>query len=180
MLRTGSISIYACIFALATLAINGTTVTAATTAKDAKIIGKAVGFLEPGISGATTVAIVYDSGDAASTSDAEGVQSAFAGVKAGKNSIETKLVDVNALSDLSGTSVAVLAAGTESHQAAVQAAAAAAGILTASTDMSCVQAGHCVLGVATSPKVEILVSKAAREAAGLSFKTAFLMMVKEL
>jgi hypothetical protein len=46
--------------------------------------------------------------------------------------------------------------------------------------MGCVRSGRCVVGVSTSPRVEIVVSRAAAKAAGVSFSQAFRVMIREI
>jgi hypothetical protein len=74
----------------------------------------------------------------------------------------------------------IVAAGSGAIHATMAAVAAQSNALSASTDMSCVQAGHCVLGVRAAPKVEIYVSGSAATKAELVFEQAFRLMVKEL
>jgi hypothetical protein len=42
------------------------------------------------------------------------------------------------------------------------------------------QAGNCAVSVQSDPKVQITVNKAAASASGVSFASAFLMMVTEI
>jgi hypothetical protein len=46
--------------------------------------------------------------------------------------------------------------------------------------MGCVRSDRCVVGVSTSPRVEIVVSRAAAKAAGVSFSQAFRVMIREI
>ena len=50
------------------------------------------------------------------------------------------------------------------------------GLLTLS---ACSEAGNCVLSVATEPKIQIYLSSAAADKAGVSFSNAFMMLVKK-
>jgi hypothetical protein len=54
------------------------------------------------------------------------------------------------------------------------------GIVTISTDLDCVRAGLCVMGVAAEPRVQVLVNRAASDAAAVEFMLAFRMMITEL
>ena len=169
-----------CVAALFVLVQAGATpASAETTAKDIKIAARAVAFMNNPPSGPSVAAIISDPANAASKQEAETIQSAMgSGLKAGKAKLTPALVDVNTL-DLGGAKVAFLTGGLGSHFEAIFSATTAASVLSISTDMTCVNAGKCVVGIASSPKVEIVVSKAARESAGIGFKSAFLMMVKE-
>ncbi|MFZ5610536.1 MAG: hypothetical protein ACOY99_13115 [Pseudomonadota bacterium] len=156
------------------------TVQAETTEKDIQVAARAVAFMENAPSGDTPAAIIYDPANGATKAEAEAIQKAMgAGLKAGNANLQPKLVAVGSLGDLAGARVAFVTGGLGAQHGAIFAAAAPKSILTVSTDMSCVDAGKCVVGVMTQPKVEIIVSKAARDASSISFAAAFLMMVKE-
>ena len=153
---------------------------AETSKKDVQIASRAVSFMTNAPTGAVTAAVVYDPANAASKADADAIVAAIGGgLKAGKATLTAKLVSTDSLGDLAGAKVVFIAEDTASQHAAIFSASSAQSILVISTDMSCVDAGNCIVGVASKPKVEIVVSKAARAAAGIDFKPAFLMMVKE-
>jgi len=172
---------YEKIVILFVLVIFGTLPSAAdTSAKDIQIAARAVAFMTNAPSGDVMTAIVYDPANAASQSEADAIMAAMAkGVKAGKAKLLPKLVPIDSLGNISGSKVAFITGGMGSHHAAIFAAASTQAILVISTDMDCVNAGNCVVGVASKPKVEIIISSSARTAADISFKSAFLMMVKE-
>ncbi len=153
---------------------------AETSKKDIQIASRAVAFMTSAPTGAVTAAVVYDPANPASKVDADAIVAAIGGgLKAGKATLSAKLVATDNLADMTGARVAFIADGTGAQHAAIFADASAQSILVISTDMSCVDAGNCIVGVASKPKVSIVVSKAARAAAGIDFKPAFLMMVKE-
>lgn len=156
-------------------------VSAEPTKKDVLVSSRALNFINPKPTGTVTAAIVFDGSNAASKADADALAGIIGGgLKAGKVTLTAKLVDVSNLGDLQGASIAFVAEGTGGHHAAIASAVAGSGVLTASTDLACVNSGQCAVGVSTSPKVEIYVSKAAAGAAGVNFLPAFLMMVKEV
>ncbi|WP_417451001.1 hypothetical protein [Kordiimonas sp.] len=158
-----------------------TTVSAAPSEKDVLVASRALNFISPKPSGEITAAIIYDASNAASKADAEGLAAIIGGgMKAGKVTLVGKLVDVNDMAAMKGSAIAFVAEGTAAHHSAIAAAVSGAGILTASTDLSCVRSAQCALGVSTDPKVEIFVNKSAASAAGVEFLPAFLMMVKEV
>ncbi|WP_417317222.1 hypothetical protein [Emcibacter sp.] len=159
---------------------NPISVQAETTKTDIQVGGKAAAFVQPALSGDVPTAIVYDSSNPESKADADGIAAAIGGGLQIKNStLKPTLVDVSNLGALSSVKVAFLTHGMGGHQSAVASAAAQSGILTISNDMSCVESDLCVVGVESSPKVSIVVSKSATQASSLSFGSAFLMMVKE-
>lgn len=151
-----------------------------TSDKDLQVATRALGFLDPALAGTVTTAIVYDKGNAASQAEAQKIVAAFgAGLAAKGATLKPKLVDVDQIGQMGDAKVVVLTSGLGGKQAGIFAEAAKRGAVTVSTDMACVNSGKCVVGVASAPKVEIVISKAAREASKVKFAAAFLMMVKE-
>jgi hypothetical protein len=142
------------------------------------VAARALGFLEPRLSGPTPVAIVYDAGDSASEADAREIARGLAAAAPSGVSFQTQLVPASGLGAIGRARVVFLASGVSS-QAAVFAVASKAHAVTVSFDLGCVNAGRCVIGVRTAPKVEILVSRAARQSSGVAFSQAFLMLVTE-
>ncbi len=151
------------------------------TKKDVLVSSRALNFINPKPSGTVTAAIVFDPADAASKADADALAGIIgSSLKAGKVTLSAKLVEVGNIGDIAGSAIAFIAEGTGAHHAAIAAAAANSGVLTASMDLDCVRSGNCALGVSTVPKVEIFVNKGAAGAVGVDFLPAFLMMVKEV
>jgi hypothetical protein len=150
---------------------------AETTQRDLEVIGRALGFVE-GASGATrVVAIVYDGG---SEAEAQALAASMgAGLSTGRVTLTPRLVPAADASGLAGADAAVLLGGT-AGDAAVFSAASANGVMSVSTDMSCVQGGHCVMGVQSAPSVRIVVNRGAATASSISFAAAFAMMVEEI
>jgi hypothetical protein len=147
-------------------------------ARNMAVATRALGFMEPKLAGPTVVAIVYDSGDSASEADAREIARGLAVSAPAGVSFQPQLVPENGLGALGRVRVVFLAAGV-SNPATVFAAASKARAVTLSFDLACVRVGRCVIGVRTAPKVEILVSRAARQASGIKFSQAFLMLVTE-
>ena len=149
--------------------------TAQTTERDLAVVGRALSFLEGASGSDRTVAIVYDP---ASQAEAEALNSAMAGgLSAGRVTLSGQLVPLG--QSVSGVDAAMFVGGAASDAGAVQ-AATSAGVMTVSTDMACVQAGNCVMGVQSEPSVRIVVNNAAASSASVSFSTAFAMMVEEI
>ena len=153
--------------------------TAATlTAKDAQIIAKAIGFLDPSPAGGV-VAVAYDAGNAASKADADAIAGLFAGGLAeGSNTVTAKAVDGATLGDGSGYIAVILAQAGSGDK--VMAAAKAHHIPCISAEAAQVQAGTCVMSVSSDPKVDITVNHAAAQATGVSFQSAFRMLIHEI
>lgn len=151
---------------------------AATSQKDLAILSRALGFMEPRLAGTVPTAIVYESGDAASEADAKFIKTGLANAGLKNVQLVARLTSSKDIGGIAGSKVVVVAAGV-GNQSAIFAAAAKQGAVTISSDMGCVAAGHCVIGARSTPKVEIVVSKAARQASRVGFSQAFLMLVRE-
>jgi hypothetical protein len=140
-------------------------------AKDMDVIAKAIEFISNGPSGDVKVDIIYDSSNPASVADANAAAAMLAsGVSSGKVKLTGKKVE-----GPSGGKVAYIAKGAESKASALNAKK----VITVSADPECARSGQCVLGVTSSPKVEIHVSSAAAKSAGVEFGSAFRMMITE-
>ncbi len=145
--------------------------------KDALIIAKALGFLEPAPAGGT-VAVLYGAG-AASKADAEGIAALFAGgLASGGGTITAKPVDTATLADGAGFIAVILATGAPGE--AAMNAARSHKILTITASVADVQAAHCVMAVQTDPEVDLTVNRAAAQAAGLRFAAALAMLIHEI
>lgn len=148
---------------------------AQTSERDLEVVGRALSFLEGASGSARTVAIVFAPGDAA---EAEALYAAMAGgLSAGRVTLNSQLIPLG--QRVSGVDAALFVGEASADSAAVR-AATSAGVLTVSTNLSCVRAGDCVMGVQSAPPVQILVHRAAADTASIRFSTAFSMMVEEL
>ena len=87
-------------------------------------------------------------------------------------------MQASAISGANGLAALYVTGGV--NYAAVAAAARAKRLVTIGSDPACVNAGFCVMGVSSEPKVEITITRAAAAAVGASFRAAFLMMVHEV
>lgn len=150
---------------------------AETSQRDLEVIGRALGFME-GVDGSDrTVAIVYDP---ASEAEAQALAGAMSGgLSAGRVTLNARLVPAADTGSLGGAHAAVLL-GSASGDAGIFSAASSAGVMTVSTDMSCVESGNCVMGVQSAPSVRIVVNRGAADASSVSFAAAFAMMIEEI
>lgn len=147
----------------------------ADTAKDFETLSKAIGFVTGGPSGAVTMDILYDAGNADSVAHADEV----AGLVAGGVGKKVKLTGNKITSAGAASSkVIFVTRGASSMYGAALDKAAANGGLTISTDTACLGAG-CVLVVQTEPSVDIMVSTAAAAKTSTEFASAFRMMITE-
>jgi hypothetical protein len=146
---------------------------AATTTRDLQVMARAVGFINGLPRGVVDVAVVDGPG-------ADAVMAAMTrSASAGGITLNPRRVALSALTT-SGARVIIVPEGQGASHAAIAAAARGMHAVTVSTDMNCVRAGRCVVGVASSPRVEIVVSRAAAAAADISFGQAFRVMIREI
>jgi hypothetical protein len=143
---------------------------------------KTLPLLDNKITGATVMAIVYDPANAESKAEANTVKSIIdAGLTGpGGIKISSLMVTTAELAKLSEAKLAYVTYGLKGSYDAIGAAASSNGVLTMSTDLECVKANKCILGVVSKPSVEIYYSKTAADAAKMGFAQAFAMLVKQV
>jgi len=149
----------------------------ADTAKDIQVAGRALTFLENGPSGHVVIGVVFDPSKSASVAQKDAVMAALgSGLDVGSLTLTGKPMEVGAISG--GVAALYLTDGL--NFAAAGAAGKAHKLITISADSACVNSGACVMSVTTTPKVEIKVNRAAAAGIGVSFKSAFRMLITEI
>ena len=154
----------------------------ATDAQDISIGLKALLLMSDRPSGTVNMAIVYDSANPESKTDAESIKHTIDngnGVPGGLR-LTSRLVSISGIDRLTDVKLAFLASGISPAGFDSISKAASSGVLTVSTDTACVRTNKCVLGIESKPRVVIYYSPAAAEAAHISFVSAFLMLVKQI
>ena len=136
-------------------------------------------FLSTPLRGQVPVAVIHNPDNKASLGDAQSIMAWLAAAKTGKTELVPMLVDVNRLDATVPVRIAVVAGGLGAYFAKILDFAQRNNTLTITADLTCVTSGSCVLGVATEPNVEVIVSRQASAACGVDFVRAFRMMVKE-
>jgi hypothetical protein len=159
------------------LAGSGPAHAASLTSRDLQIIAKALGFLDPAPPGGS-VAVVYEHTVAGSKDDAEAIVRLFGeGLDSGGGKITGRAIDAGLLGNGTGYIAIIMAAGAE-DQGAVS--ARPRGLLSITAADGLVRSGRCVMAVHSEPRVEIIVNRAAAQAAGVGFTAAFGMLVHEI
>lgn len=157
----------------AALLLFSTAAAADTGARDLQVIARAVGFVSGLPRGEFGAAVV----------DGPGADAVLAlmgsGVSGGGVTLIPERVSVANLAR-SNARVIIVPEGQSAAFPAIAAAAARLHAVTVSTDMSCVTGNFCVIGVASSPRVEIVVSRRATDASGVSFSPSFRVMIREI
>lgn len=146
---------------------------AATGARELQVMARAVGFVQGLPRGVIDVAVVDGPG-------ADAVLAAMgSGVNAGGIMMLPRRVPLQQLAQ-SGVRVVIVPEGQGASHAAIAVAAQRMQAITLSSDMSCVRAGHCVVGVAAQPRVDIVISRSAAGASRVSFAQAFRVIFREI
>lgn len=155
---------------------------AVTTEADISVGMKTLPLLTSKIEGSATVAIIFDPADASSKDEAASINAILGRgfVAPGDLKLTRRLVPVNDLPRIEGSKIALLTSGLSAHYDAIGSVAANNGILTMSTDLGCVKANKCVLGIVSKPHVEIYYSKVAADAAKISFEQVFTLLSKQI
>jgi hypothetical protein len=151
------------------------------TAKDMQVVARALGFLEKPPTGTVEIGIVVNPAQAESAKEGESLRTLLGdGFQAGKIVLKPRLVPVADIGSASGLAALFVTHGMGAQTDAIAAVAKANHLVTVTTDDACVQSGKCVLSIKTEPALEIVVSKAAAEAAGVTFATSFRVLIKEI
>lgn len=143
--------------------------------KDMQILGRALGFIENGPSGDVKVGIVH--GSSAAEAD-EIIGLIGGGMKSGKINLIGEKVSAGSAAS-SSYPVLFFTDGTDSSHGSIFNAVKSKGVITVSTHDACLNTGQCVMVVKSVPKVDIKVSTAAAGESGVSFGSAFRMMITE-
>jgi hypothetical protein len=153
----------------------------ATDALDVSVGLKTLPLLSNRIIGQINMAVAFDAARPESRMDAEAIKAAVdSGLDVpGGERLTAMTVAAEDLPKLKGATVIFLAKdiGPDALRVVAQ-SAAANGILSISTDVACVRANECVLGIVSRPTVEIYFSRAAAAASHLGFTSAFIMLAK--
>ena len=146
--------------------------------KDVQIIAKVLGFLDPPTADGV-VAVAYASGDGVSRADAMAVVESFGnGLKVGNNTVRAEAVDAVTLGSGRRYVAVIAAAGAPGDQ--VMSVVRALRIPCITGDIAQVQAGRCIMAVRSEPRVDIVLNHELAVSAGISFATAFRMLVHEI
>ncbi|WP_419826549.1 hypothetical protein [Sphingomonas sp.] len=144
------------------------------------VASRVIGFTQPPPNGVVSVGVIFDPSNAASQAEAAAIeQQASGGLATGRGTIRVRRIPVSALGGLAGIRVAFVTVGVREQQQVADLAARNS-ILTITSDLACVQAARCVVGITGGSQPQITVSRAAAKAAKVRFGSAFLMLVKEI
>ncbi|MFA4995360.1 MAG: hypothetical protein WC521_08690 [Bdellovibrionales bacterium] len=155
----------------------------ATDKTDIAVGMKTLSMLNVKPSGIITVAVVYDPTSVASKADADSIKEEIDnGVDVPRGiKLDSVLVSTNELGKLERAKIIFIAKSVAIRNFdAISVAASNAGALSISTDIDCVKANKCVIGIVSKPNVEIYLSTLAAERAKIGFAQVFMMLTKQI
>jgi len=139
-----------------------------------------LGFLENPPTGEVRVGIVYAPGDPRSIAEAASLRDTLkGGLRAGNFVLRSVMVTIDEV-EQAKVDLFFLTHGIGEAATKVAAASDAKRIPCVTTDIAQVKRGTCVVGVRSEPRAEILVNRAAADASGTIFSTAFRMLITEI
>jgi len=152
----------------------------ATSPKDIKIGIHVLEFVTNTPPGRAGLGVVYDSRIRDSYDDAQQIFEALtAPGQRLPDGLKPALVDIRDLDDVTGLRALIVA----DHMKAFYDQLADYGrhrhTLVLSSDLDCVHAGKCTVGIASAPRVEVILGTQLAQASGIQFSEAFRMMVTE-
>ena len=143
--------------------------------QDLQILGSALTFVEPRPAG--TLAVVYSATDDVSRQDAAAIMTALGkGLPIGAAILTPKLVDAAVIGS-TDFGLAIIAAN--ANDEAVAQSVDARHVLCVTADRPAVQRGLCTVAINSTARVDIFLNNRAAQRAGITFATAFRMMVRE-
>jgi hypothetical protein len=147
---------------------------------DLQVAGRALSFLAKPLTGEVTVGIVYSPANGQSLQTAQALQKQLGGgLRVGNLTLKPVLVSV-ADAPRANVGFFFVTPGIGTEATALSDITRAKQIPCVTTDLSQVTAGRCAVGVRSTPKIEIVVNRAAAAASGTTFSTVFRMMITEI
>jgi hypothetical protein len=149
-------------------------------AKDGQVLGRTLGYAGDGMAGTAVVGIVFAPANNSSEKEAQLVRNVIGdGLVTGRIRLQARLIPVEQLAGATGINALYLTPGLSGSTEAIFATARRLQVPTIAANLTCVEAGHCVVGFTTEPTVQILLNQGAAERIGVHFLQAFRMLVRE-
>ncbi len=151
---------------------------AAVSESDLQIAARALSFMTNAPVGTVRVGIVFNPANPQSTADAAQLEQLMAGgLRVGNVTLQPIQVPID---QVGGAQVGLffLTEGT-GPAGRLSEVANLKKLPCVSFDLAQVRSGACAIGIHSGPRVEILVNRAAAESSGVSFSTAFRMLITE-
>jgi hypothetical protein len=151
----------------------------AATLKDIKIALHVIDFVNNSPPGRTSIGIVYDSHSKDSADDAQSIVESLAAAGSHGGGLKPVLIDIKDIDDATGLRAVIVADHMKPFYGALSTYGRRTSTLIMSTDLDCVRASKCTVGIASNPRVEVIVSSQQSQASAIQFSEAFRMMVTE-
>ncbi|MTJ81064.1 MAG: hypothetical protein F8N37_08605 [Telmatospirillum sp.] len=152
----------------------------ATTLNELRVAVRIFDFMIDPPRGRTPLAVIFDGQNKASQEDAVSIGNWLnSGISSEKAQFIPILVDVLHLSEVPYVRVGIVAGGASAHFERVLDYALKNHTVTISSDMGCMQSGICTVGIAGTPRVEVVINRAVAASCGVEFSEAFRLMVRE-
>jgi hypothetical protein len=153
---------------------------AGVTAKDIQVAARVLGFTSSPLTGSVKMGIVYDPANTASAADEQALLGILgSGLAVGNVTLVPVPISIDKLGSTPADFLFLTAGlGTEATKVGTQVSAAK--VLCITNDLAATQAGNCAVNVQTAPSVQITVNKATAAASGVSFASAFMLMITEI
>jgi ABC-type uncharacterized transport system substrate-binding protein len=150
------------------------------TLTDLQVAARALSFMEAPLTGTVRVGIVHDPANPRSTRQAQEMQVMLSdGLQVGNVELRPVMVGLDEAS-AADVDLFFLTEYLSSQELLLAAISTTRQIPCITTDVAQVQRGACLMGVRSTPKVEILVNRAASIDSGMAFATVFRVMITEL
>jgi hypothetical protein len=152
----------------------------ATTLKDVKIGIHVIDFVTNAPSGRAGIGIVYDPRIKESVEDAQLIlESLSSSTLRLAADLKPTLIDIRDLDEARSLRAIIVADRMKPYYDTLAEYGRHTRTLLLSSDLDCARAGKCTVGIASTPRVEVLVSSQQAQASGIQFSEAFRMMVTE-
>ena len=152
----------------------------ATTIKDLKIGVHVIDFVTNTPPGRAGIGIAYDSRNKDSLEDAQQILEALISPALHlPQGLRPILIDIRDLDDGATLRAVVVADRMKPYYDQLAAFGQRSRTLVLSSDLDCARAGKCTVGIASTPRVEVIVSSEQAHASDIQFSEAFRMMVTE-
>jgi hypothetical protein len=152
----------------------------ATTLKDVKIGIHVIDFVTNAPAGRTGIGIVYDPRVKESSEDAQLIlESITASSPHLPPNLKPVLIDIRDIDESSNLRAVIVADRMKPYYDSLGEFGRRTRTLVLSSDLDCARAGKCTVGIASAPRVEVIVSSQQAQASGIQFSEAFRMMVTE-
>jgi len=148
--------------------------------KDIKIAIHVVYFVVNPPQGRSLIGIVYDPRNKESADDAQSIFDTLSTPTVrGGAALKPVLLDIRELDDAVGLRAAIATDNMKPYFDKLSHYGRRTGTLIIATDLDCVRAAKCTVGIASSPRAEVIVSSQQAQASGIVFSEAFRMMITE-